>query len=235
MITKHQPKIFDQQIVASSSSVADGNMKKANLSADQQLEVDNNRKIFLNKAGVNPEQTVLVSMSYDRNDFTRFHEVDKHDAGKGIAGGDVQVADALYTRAKGLALFLPLADCVGAIIYETKKKMLMVSHLGRHNTEQYSARISIEYLIEKFDCDVKDILVWLSPAADCASYPLYAFMNKSLHEVNKQQFINAGILEKNIQVSNIDTAIDENYYSHSQFLKGNREVDGRFAIVAMMK
>ena len=96
-------------------------------------------------------------MSYDRDHFTRFHEVDKHDAGKGIAGGDVQVADALYTRAKGLALFLPLADCVGAIIYDTKKKMLMVSHLGRHNTEQYSARISIEYLIEKFDCDVKDI------------------------------------------------------------------------------
>lgn len=236
MISSDQPKIFGNKIIAAVSSIKDGNMKKSNLQ-DIQLsrEVDRNRKDFLSKTNIEPEQTVLVKMSYDRNDFTRFREVDMQDIGKGIVTDDVQIADALCTKTKGVALFLPLADCVGVIIYDPKKEILMVSHLGRHNTEQYSAKLAIEYLSRKFGSTPEHLLVWLSPAADCLSYPLYAFMNKSLQDVNTQQLVEAGIKKENIEICKIDTAISEHYYSHSQFLKGNREDDGRFAIVAMIK
>jgi len=35
-------------------------------------------------------------------------------------------------------------------------------------------------------------------------------------------------------VSEIDTSTSKNYFSYSQFLKGNETIPGRFAVVAMM-
>jgi hypothetical protein len=42
-----------------------------------------------------------------------------------------------------------------------------------------------------------------------------------------------GISPDNIQLSPIDTTLDPTYYSHSEFLKGHRDTDGRFCILAM--
>lgn len=234
MIASDQPTIFKNLLVTGLSSVIDGNMKKGDLPLELQAGVDENRKKFLSGKDIDLKDTVLVNISYDRNDFIRFHQVDSQDAGKGIVNNNIQVADALCTQTKGLALFLPIADCAGAIIFDPIKEVLMVSHLGRHSSEQYSALKSIEYLRDTFGCNPKDILVWLCPAASSDSYPLYAFMNQSLHEVNKKQFIDAGLLDANIEICNIDTAASKDYFSHSDFLKGNREIDGRFAIVAML-
>ncbi|MFI5212871.1 MAG: laccase domain-containing protein, partial [Candidatus Saccharimonadales bacterium] len=76
---------------------------------------------------------------------------------------------------------------------------------------------------------------WLSPAVGSASYPLQAFGNRSLHEVIIEQLVQAGIRREKIEVSQIDTAKSNDYFSHSQYLAGQRESDGRFAIVAMMR
>jgi copper oxidase (laccase) domain-containing protein len=45
----------------------------------------------------------------------------------------------------------------------------------------------------------------------------------------------AGVLEGNIQVSNVDTAADDNYFSHYRANKtGDKGWDGRFATVVML-
>lgn len=111
----------------------------------------------------------------------------------------------------------------------------MVSHLGRHNLEQFGGTKSVEYLISMHDCDPQKLAVWLSPAADKDSYPLYAFDNRSLHDVATEQLVEGGILPENITASPIDVATDKHYFSHSQFLKGNRETDGRHAVVAVLR
>lgn len=235
MISKNQPTIFGDKIIAAVSSVDDGNMKKAGMPIEIQEQVDPNRRKFLESIKVSPEQTVLVRLTYDKDDFAVYETVNSEDIGKGIVRDGEPFTDALATADKGVALFLPIADCVGAIIYDPKKEVIMVSHLGRHATEQNGGTKSIQYLVENFGCDPADILVWFSPSPSADSYPLFKFENRSLHDVNKEHFETAGVKSENIEICVVDTSVDTNYFSYSEFIKGNREVDGRFAIVAMMR
>lgn len=235
MIAKDQPTIFGSHLIAGVSSVQEGNIKKYGMPAELQIGVEENQKQFLQKLSILPEQTVLIKLSYDKEDFTTYDTVSQVDKGKGIVNDDAPISDALATKDKNVALFLPIADCVGAIIYDPKKEVLMVSHLGRHSTEQQGGTKSVQYLVEQFGSNPSDILVWFSPSPSADSYPLFKFENRSLHDVNKEHFETVGVKPENIEICDVDTSVDTNYFSYSEFLKGNREVDGRFAIVAMMR
>lgn len=234
MIKADQPTIFKDSIIAAVSSKEDGTMKTKGQPDQEDKQTHQHRRQFLEKNNITTNQTILVQMNYDSDDFTRYDSVESASPPHANQIDRHHPNDALATKNAGIALFLPLADCVGAILYDPIKKVLMVSHLGRHNTEQTGASRSVEYMKNKFGAQPEDILVWLSPAAGSDQYPLHAFKNKSLHEVNKEHLISAGVLPQNIEVSTIDTTTHEGYHSHSEFLKGKRDEAGRFAIVAMM-
>lgn len=233
MIKADQPTIFKDKIIAAVSSIEDGAMK-LNGSKNPQ-EVHENRRRFLEKNNIRSDQTVLVRMSYETDNFTKYSIVKEANSKNKDEIDNYFPNDALATNQKGVALFLPLADCVGTILYDSKQEALMVSHLGRHNVEQYGAKKSVEYMVKEFHSSPKDILVWMSPAAGKENYPLFAFDNKSLHEVNKEHFLEAGILPINLEICSIDTTKSDHYHSHSEFVKGNHDdPHGRFAIAAMM-
>ena len=67
------------------------------------------------------------------------------------------------------------------------------------------------------------------------SYPLEAFGGRSLRQVITSQFLQLGVDIRHIEVSEVDTAESDDYYSHSEYKMGERDFDGRFAIVAMMR
>jgi len=144
-------------------------------------------------------------------------------------------ADALVVNKINHALFLPLADCIGAVLYVQSKNILMLSHLGRHSLEQFGGSESVNFLIKNFNVEPGDITIWLSPSAGKENYPLTALNDRSLQEVAIEQFISAGVPIDNITKSNIDTTTNNKYYSHSQYLKGKRGSDGRFAIIATIE
>lgn len=214
------------------STVQDGSMKSPNRSYKTVLAA---RQKFLKKHDIKTNDTTLVQVTYETDDFCRYFTLTDADKGDGITRAPTYAADALVTTTSGHALFLPLADCIGAVIHDTKQNILMVSHLGRQNLEQLSGTKCVQYIIDTHGSNPSDITVWLSPAAGRKAYPLYSFDNRSLHDVAVEQLKAAGIPSKNITVSPIDSAADENYYSHSQFLKGNRHTDGRHAVVAMLR
>ncbi len=232
MIAKDQPTIFKNQIIAAASSLKDGNMKFG--LDDSKEQVRQNRRDFFKKAGVSEEQTTLVSLDLENSDFARYHALSPNEKGAGITKPALGVVDALATNHSAHAMFLPIADCIGAILYDPKQKVLMVSHLGRHSTEIYGASKSVQYLQKEFGCQPEDILVWLSPAVGSAEYPMFAFEGRSLHDVNKEHFLNAGVKPDNIEISSANTAAHEHYPSHSQHIKGKPNKSGRFAIVAMI-
>lgn len=213
------------------STVADGSMKSTDGSFASVLPA---RTAFLQRNNIDPTEAVLVHLTYDGDEYTRFVVADEDLSGDGITRVPSIVADALITTTPDLALFLPLADCIGAVIHDTAQDVLMLSHLGRHNLEQHGGTRSIEYLVEHFDSNPADIEVWLSPAAGGENYPLHAFNNRSMQSVATEQLVAAGILPEHIVHSPIDVTQDENYFSHSEFLKGNRDNDGRFAVVAKL-
>lgn len=233
MINHDQPTIFGDRIIAAVSSVHNGAMNFRN--NDPEI-ITQNRQLFFDEVGIDPLQATLLQVTYeDTTDFTRYKIIEDDQAGEGALEpySDIE-ADALVVTRPEQAIFLPLADCIGAIIYDSVNRILMVSHLGRHSTEQEGGRKSITYLVQEFDSNPADLLIWLSPAVGKENYPLHALEGKGLHEAVVEQMIAAGVDEDNIEVSPIDTAESDDYYSHSEFKSGNQDQDGRFAIVAMM-
>jgi copper oxidase (laccase) domain-containing protein len=232
MITSDQPTIFGSAVIAAISSKTDGNMK---FGTGSEAEVEENRRQFLRSAGTDIGRTTLVSITYDTDNFAKYRVVNADEKSAGmLQSSEVDAADALVTDQPGHALFLPLADCIGIILYDPERRVLMVSHVGRHSAEIDGARRSVKYLKDTFASNPAELKVWLSPGVGKASYPLHRFGGKGLQEVIMDQLLASGVQEPNIEKSNIDTATSENYYSHSEYLKGNDDY-GRFAIVAEMR
>jgi copper oxidase (laccase) domain-containing protein len=233
VINHDQPTIFGDRIIAAVSSAHNGPMNFRN---NDPAEITANRLAFFDEVGIDPLQVTLLQVTYeDTTDFTRYKVAEDDQAGEGALEpySDTE-ADALVVTRPEQAIFLPLADCTGAIIYDPVNRILMVSHLGRHSTEQEGGSKSIAYLVKEFDSDPGDLLVWLSPAVGKESYPLHALEGKGLHEAIIEQMVAAGVQEDNIEVSPVDTAESDEYFSHSAFKAGDQSEDGRFAIVAMM-
>lgn len=232
MIQADQPTIFGREVIVAVSSKQNGNLRFGTVNDEETLE---NRKRFLEEVGIDITHTSLVGITYDTDDFAKYRLATAEDKTIGILKANItHHVDALTVDQPNHALFLPLADCVGAVLYDPSHRVLMVSHLGRHSVEQHGAQKSVQYLADNFKTNPAELLVWLSPAVGKATYPLHAFGGKSLHEVITDHLQQCGVTTKNIETSKIDTANDSNYYSHSEFLKGNQTEKGRFAIVAMM-
>jgi copper oxidase (laccase) domain-containing protein len=234
VVHANQPAIFGDAVVVGLSSVEDGNMRFGRGDDD---ETRDNRIAFLKQLDIEPTQATLVRVSYeDTTDFTRYHIVDDADQGEGMLAPVSAIhADALVVTRPDHAVFLPLADCLGAVIYDPVIQVMMASHLGRHSLEVEGAIKSIQFLINEFGSVATDLKIWLSPGVGGESYPLRAFNNRSLLDVAHEQFETIGVDITNIEICDIDTAEDDNYFSHSEYLAGNQMTDGRFAIVAMMR
>lgn len=234
MIAHDQPDIFPKNVVAAVSSIKNGNMKYLGPVMDQPA-VDENRAAFLAKFGIRPEQTVLVRTTYDGENYTRHHVVTENNRGQGMVRPSSFNSDSLATKSKNIAIFLPIADCIGGFVYDPNQEALMVMHLGRQATEQRGAAKSIAFMAETFQSNPQDLLVWLGPAPSEKTYPLFSFDNRSLHDVNSQHLQEAGVKPMHITICKTDTVLDTNYFSHSEFLKGNRKIDGRYAAVGMLR
>ncbi|MBC7943323.1 polyphenol oxidase family protein [Candidatus Saccharibacteria bacterium] len=214
--------------------MSDGNMAMSQDLADKK-SILQNRSIFLTANDIAIQDTTRVKIVYEGDDYLRYHEVTSEQKGGGMFNGDIVTADALVTREPGQALFLPLADCVGAVIFDPNKQILMLSHIGRHSLEQNGGHESVKFLVDHYGCNPNELSVWLTPAPGKERYPLFAFDNRSFKDIVFEQLQSAGISTKNIVDNPTDTTKDARYFSHSEFLKGNRPEDGRYAIVAVMK
>lgn len=214
------------------STTSDGSLRSS-LSPEPLIE-DRATSDFLTRNGIRVQDSVLLRLSYDTDDFLNYHTVTDKWRGHGFTAPQESVADALATQASGVALFLAIADCVGAVIYDPYTRSLMLSHLGRHNLEQQGGQFSVAYLTKEFGVKPANLHVYLSPAAAQEYYPLYVFDNRSLHDVATQQLMQAGVKRDNIIIDTRDTVKDPGFFSHSAALRGDKP-HGRHAIVCYIK
>jgi copper oxidase (laccase) domain-containing protein len=234
MIANDQPTIFDGDITVALSAVDDGNMS---FKYDEAHTTLDDRKRFLEKVGIEINDTTLVQITFEGvTDFARYVTLTDDQKGKGMLDSNTDlVSDALVATKPGHAIFLAVGDCSPTVIYDPKRRVLMVSHLGRQSTEIYGARKSVEYLQREFGTDPLDLKIWVGPAVGKESYPLHNFEGKGIHEATLEQLQEAGVPRANIEVSSVDTATSPDYFSHSAFLKGTKPVEGRFVVVAVMR
>lgn len=193
-----------------------------------------NRERFLENNGMDIEDTTRLKVDFSGEDFCRYREVQQNEKGKGMRDDELLEADAIVTTHMNHALMLPVADCVGVVLFDPINSVLMVSHLGRHSLEQQGGTKSVEYLKAHYNSDPAELKVWLTPAAGKDVYPIWKLDNKGLKEATHEQLAAAGVGRENITDNTADTDKDPDYFSYSEFLKGNRSEDGDHMIVAMM-
>lgn len=182
------------------------------------------------------DKTSLVRIDYSGNDFCRYKQINQANLGVSMERShDTPAADALSTGELDRAIFLPVADCCPLVIADTDGPAFMVSHIGRHSIEQDGAAKSVRYMTQQYGLSAARLWVWLGPMVGGDTYPLTSFGGRSLEDVISQQLLSAGILTSSIESCRVDTAKDERYYSHSQYLTGKRAENGRFAVVAVRR
>ena len=222
-----------QRLLVAHSTVADGSMLNRENGRDP--EVFEHRNKWLHSLGIDPASTYRICLTFGPNgNYCRYREVSPEDAPVNVYDADNEVADALVTTKPGTALFLPIADCIGTVLFDEEHSVLMLSHLGRHSLEQNGGVRSVQYLTEHYGTNPATLKVWLSAAIGKELYKIFALNNKGMKEVLYEQLAQAGVRFEYITDTNHDTGTHPDYYSHSEFLKGNKAESGRHAIVAMI-
>lgn len=214
------------------SEVKDGTMYEPANHRD--ATVIKNRSQWLAAQGIALADATRLFITYDRDDFCQYRIVDATNKREGMEDGHVAPADALVTTTPGVALFLPIADCVAATFFDATTGVLMLAHLGRHSLEQQGGIKCVAFLEKHFGVDPKNLKVWLSPAPNKDAYPIYKLNNMGMKEAVFAQLKEAGIQQENITDNPADTVTDDRYYSYSEFLKGKKPTEGRYVMVAQI-
>ena len=242
MIAADQPVCFPPDLLVAVSSKDDGTMLNR-ICGRHVAEIVNNRRRFCNQIGVKYDDVVYHVISYDRaQTFDNIAEITEADTVKHNNEGIF--ADALYTEAAGVGLFLPVADCIATVISDPKRRALMLAHLGRHSTVVQLMSRAVWYFVER-GSQAKDLQIWMSPSITQKNYRMDYFNHANdtnwqnfcrqtadgiyldLQGFNRSLAIRAGVPGDNIFISPIDTADDPNYFSHS-----SGDTGGRVAVVA---
>ena len=242
MIAADQPVCFPSDLLVAVSSKDDGTMLNR-IRGRHVAEVLNNRRRFCDQLGINYDDVVYHVISYDQaQTFDTIADVTETDTVKHNNEGIF--ADALYTEAAGVGLFLPVADCIATVIYDSKRRALMLAHLGRHSTVAQLMTRAIQYFVEH-GSQAKDLQIWMSPSITQKNYRMDYFdhvddtnwqnfcrqtadgIYLDMQGFNRSLAIRAGVPGDNIFISPIDTADDSNYFSHS-----SGDTGGRVAVVA---
>ncbi len=243
-------KIFEHnpELIVGFSSVSDGNMS---YKWGDEAVVESSRRTFCNKLGIDIKKVVGVSL---------VHGVDiikptLGDGGKGMLPStqDSFSADGLMTNIPGLGLCFVVADCMPLVVYDPPNKAVALLHAGRKGVEQNILAVALSKMSREYGTNPNDVLVGAGPGISAESYVFdndegvdkefwgedFKLGNDTKFHMDnknklKQQALELGIPETNIEISQIDTYTSKDYFSHRiSYDKG--EPEGRFAAVVFLK
>ena len=222
--------LFGGKVEVGISEISDGNMRF--FGDGDETEIIENQKKLGEVLDLGSDKIVRIRTIYgDRKDFIDFYEISDENLLEYVITNPeekVPVSDGLITKCSNVGILLPLADCLGIVVFDEEYHVLGLLHSGRQNVEQYGPGKFIEYFVENFNSNPEKLKVYFSPHA--LSYQIFKFDNKLLSEVAKEQLMDAGVLLENIVDYEIDTVDNANLPSYSS---GDRTQ--RFAIVAKQK
>lgn len=244
MIHADWPTCFPDDLFVAVSSKSDGTVLDRAVGIHDPSIVTN-RTRFCDEVGVSYGDIVFQRITYDdAQTYDRIVHVTDAETTKHVSE---VAADALITETPRVGLMLPVADCVATVIYDAGKKRLALLHLGRHSTLANLMDKVLRELINRGSAPA-DLQVWMAPSVQKSHYALDYFTGKDdpawqgffeekqgkiyidMQGYNQQAAVDLGVHEDNIVVSPVNTATDENYFSHS-----HGDTTGRFAVIAMIR
>lgn len=168
-----------------------------------------------------------------------------------VAGRTFPDTDGLITDQAGLALVIKYADCTPIVIYDPVKKVQASLHSGWRGTVQRISQHAIQMMVEDYQSNIEDLVVFLGPSIDQANYEVGPEVYDAFESFpNRERFFKAhgdkyllSMMEANyallkeagIQDSQIDKSLHSTYESdqlHSA--RKEKENYGLNAIVTMI-
>ena len=146
--------------------------------------------------------------------------------------------DGLITTISGPVLTTYYADCVPLLFLDPIKKVIANSHAGWRGTMQNIAKKTVDKMVAQFACRTQDILVGIGPSISVENFEvgkeiaeefernfpqitshLYQKSKQKWHidlvAINRQLLIEAGLLDKNLEIANLCTYENsQHFYSH---------------------
>ncbi|MBP3603561.1 MAG: peptidoglycan editing factor PgeF [Lachnospiraceae bacterium] len=233
--------------------VSDGIFSSMNLSytrGDKKESVDENFRRIAEIFGSSIEKIVCS----DQTHTTNIRLVTEKDCGKGIVKErDYQNVDGLITNEPGIILATFYADCVPIYFVDTENKAIGLSHSGWRGTVEKMGAETIRAMEKEFQTKPEHIKAAIGPSIcqdcyevseDVAIQFMDLFKSDSEHilkagkekgkyqlnlwEANKRILIEAGVLEKNIEVTDICTCCNSKYLFSHRASNGKRGNLGAF-------
>lgn len=226
------------------SEVSDGNMSFV---WGEEQEVRSNRQELFKKASTDERSISIVQLEH--GDEVKYIDESLNNSLE-KESGDKIIADAISTDKRGLGLMLLVADCIPAVLYDQDKKAISIIHAGRKGVELNILGKTIEWMHKKYGTEASDLLLFSGPCIGKESYVFDSIVdidtvfwgeylrlgqdNKHYMDIIgkfKQQGQEAGLVESQINLSEIDTYQDKRYFSHRRSM-ATGETEGRFALLA---
>lgn len=245
--TYYQPSVFNSftNLIAAESTRTGGvspvPLSSLNLSfrvGDDETNVIENRKRFFGGLGIEPEQ---LATSYQVHGDKVLYAIEP---------GDYSGFDALVTDRKDVFVAVSVADCTPILIYDTENEVVAAIHAGWRGTVDGIVFKTLETMQDHFGTKSKDCFAYIGTCIDECSFEVDAdvadhfpnefkrfdaSLNKFLVDLkagNKDQLLEFGIPDSQIEVSPFSTVLNNDHYFSHRKEKGQT---GRMMAVIGMK
>jgi polyphenol oxidase len=166
---------------------------------------------------------------------------------------DVMETDALITSERGICIAVMSADCVPILLYDKKNQAIAAVHSGWRGTVARILEKTLKTMNKEFGTKGSDLIAGIGPSVCQESYEVgeevvnevtNAFGSESalmilkpnnkaqldLWKANKLQLLEFGVNENSIEISDLCTVKNNNYFFSAR--KGD---SGRFAAGIVLK
>lgn len=217
-----------------------GNQSFLNGKFSERATVENREK-FLSYLGVKLDRIVNVHLVHGSN----IYDAKESDAGQGARTMQslIPSTDALITNIPNIFLMVTIADCLPILFYEPSKRVIAIAHAGWKGTTERIAEKMIRKMVGDYGCDEQKIIVFIGPAIGPCHYEIKddvasqfkkdflvyrdgkTFLD--LLKASRQQLLENGIKEENIELANECTACHPYLYSSYR-----KEGEGKYIAMA---
>jgi YfiH family protein len=228
------PSIFDKKIISAAQSTRLGGVSNApyhslNLGKstnDKPECVEENRNLFFSALGTDVGNIAMSGQVHG----TEILLAERPVMEKGF--------DAIISNTKGLTIAVSIADCTPVLIYDTKNKSIAAIHAGWRGTAVNIVQKTLLKMKQEFNTKGSDCIAFIGA---CIGYNSFEVGNDVAHyfdnsvkridmasqkwfvdlkTANKQQLVQSGLKEENIEISNYCTVENNDLFFSHRYEKG---------------
>ena len=221
-------------------------------STDKNENVLKNRSILFEKLRMPLKSVTLGQQTHSGN----VHIVSSSEKGKGSLGYESAIpdSDSLVTNNPNICLMVLLADCVPVFFFDPENNVIGVAHAGRAGTEKGISINTAMTFKNEFNSNIENLVVGIGPAISMEHYEISKVASLNLQSVlpsntkslqiteskasvnlalsNKEQLLEIGLQEKNIELANLCTfSLPEIFFSERR----DGKPTGRFGAGIMLQ